>query len=238
MSDGSKSTTTFALPRAVRIGLGCAAALLAVVALACLGAWAAGDSASDLPGWVEAIATLAAFLAAILAAVYAAGAYKLETEREGRWVTDQRMAQARLVGSWVGFVEMDATPSISAMQGVLGPSVLFKVYGVFLRNVSDLPVTNVVIDVGWHLSAEPGHMMNQWSTSFDLDVLPPSDTPLHLQFSSGADEKLFKESTSRVGGGDPAKPLRMLTEITLRFTDAQGVRWTRHPEGKLESGSP
>lgn len=75
-----------------------AAAIVFLVSAA--GTWWTNDQ-SSFPNWLAGISTAAALLAAIVAARHAAGAFKLETDREHRWTQQQIRSQAhrRMAGT-------------------------------------------------------------------------------------------------------------------------------------------
>ena len=77
----------------------------------------AGFSDGGTAAWLEGLATLAAFAAAIVAATYAAGAFRLETQRERRFVDAQRRSQAELVAAWFGLQKMEQDPPREGRSG-------------------------------------------------------------------------------------------------------------------------
>jgi hypothetical protein len=88
-----------AVKRTLLAVLGAAVGVLVATVLV---AWAFDRPAHEVPGWLEAFSTFAAFGAASVAVVFAREAFRIESGRDQRWYDEQRSAQASLVAAWVG----------------------------------------------------------------------------------------------------------------------------------------
>jgi hypothetical protein len=203
-------------PGTMFIAVSTVAGLMVTIVLSWV-AWRALDRPiEELPGWIEAGATVAAVGAAIIAGFYAARAYGLEHQREQRWEDAERSAQASKVVAWP-----------------LGPSTVIQDSYVFIsglgavvRNSSDLPVSDVtltfymVLDDG---SAHDGVKICDWTMAF----LPPETTqPVNVS--------LDQEARRRTALPRNATP-RILLEMTFR--DVATTAWRRDVRGKLEMTS-
>lgn len=210
----------------VALGAGIALALLGVAMMGA--AWAP----TELAGWIEAVATAAAFGAATIAAVFAVNAFRLEFAREERFRDDQKKSQASLVAAWVTSSDLLLEAPESGDENdprVIGSPVQFV--NLQLMNASPLPVTDVkvVVDVRFLQFGRPPWDRLEFGSE-SRDVLPPAsaseDTehctivlpnPLDLRHFNVYDSDSF----------------RWLVELS--FTDASGTRWRRTPDGELLS---
>lgn len=107
-------------PRLSALSIAVAAVALLIVAVVGVSIAGAANSNVDLPAWLEAISTLAAFAAAGLAAYFSMQTQRQESNRA-------RTEQASQVAAW--YDETKKEP------------------GFYLRNASDLPVTSVIIGI-------------------------------------------------------------------------------------------
>lgn len=185
--------------------------------------WAGSDRA-DFAQWLMAGTAVATLFAAVAAAVFAAGAYQLEVRREDRHVTEQRRAHAERFSGWCG------TGSYSAKTAKGDTLFDVPVDAVFLRNVSDLPMSNVYAVVR---TAE-GESLG----TIDVGLVPPSDEPLQTHFTLELAEKADAarraaedEETIDQAGIVIRPAFRLLVE--LWFTDAAGHSWRRRADGLL-----
>lgn len=169
-----------------------------------------GTGPDTLPGWIEALSTFAAFIAAVIAVRYTKRVFEIEQKRDERLDEDRRSAQASTVAAWVGI----KTIHIEKERDSWRPARDVEQYGYFLRNASELPVTN--------LEFRTGKMLESFES---LDVLPPGDEPLFIRL----DQNVVNDFTN---DGVESPP------VTLSFTDAAGHRWIRDgatPLRRLES---
>jgi hypothetical protein len=141
------------------------------------------------PAWLEAIATLAAFLATAIAVRYANGAYQLEELREQRWVGARDRAQASLVAAWAEIRPRPGKPS-------------FPDIGCWVRNASVVPVTNVVVQPEIQLETSPR------TGSQGIDLIPPAKDRQLVRFAEVTFEQdlfgaLTRAARSRSGSTSP-----------------------------------
>ena len=206
--------------RALAVALVCAVGVAGVLGLAALGWRWADDPRGNYASWLAAIATVAAFLAAIIAAFYAAGAFRLESERENRWLEEQRRAQASLVAAWIGSAELPIvggggfSPYAEAAMRASNTAE-----GVYLRNASDVPVTQLQYRL--FLGFQP--CGTRWYGTF-----PPAADPIFVPFRD-ADTTLANDGSQVIGGE---------YEVGISFRDAAGYIWYRAPNGRLVAGLP
>lgn len=168
----------------------------------------------DVPGWIEALATVVAAVAAIAAFRYARRAFRLEQNRdrdreEERLKTlrasieRQRRAQAVKVSSWVEL----STFERDLIFGPLGQRQ------VRVRNASDLPVWSVVALVG-----KVGE--DDFTEVGSRTVLPPGE------------DVTFVFGPNTDSSDDPEGLVRCI----VVFTDSAGARWHRNEDGVLDGG--
>lgn len=168
----------------------------------------------DVPSWVSAAVTVFAFLFAVVAVVVARRTFRLESERdrintEVRRQQDAyvRRAQSALVSAWWGITENRHAADLSTGR-----------WGAFLRNASETPVYKANMTV-----VGAGNHGGQHAMEFA--VLPPTEQPV---FESIALPRLTPV-ISRRSAGHPGSDYR----VSLRFTDAAGIRWVRDEYGAL-----
>jgi arabinogalactan oligomer / maltooligosaccharide transport system substrate-binding protein len=172
----------------------------------------------DVPSWFSATVTLAALVFAVVAVVVARRTYRLESERdrvnaEARRRQDSfaRRSQAALVSAWWARQESQEGRS-------RGHS-----WAVYLRNASDAPVYKAhltVMGMGEHARRK----------ALEESVVPPTQAPtvhpIEIPTARGDRE--------RDSSGHPLSEYR----VSLRFTDAAGVRWIRDEYGYLRELAP
>lgn len=190
-----------------------AAALAVILSVTILIAWGIGRPLREFPAWLEAISTLAAFLAAAVAVQYAAGAFRLESQREQRWEDTQRSSQATQVAGWFGAIERNFRDAHGE------PRHWYKEPGVFLRNASDVPVGLVSIQLRYG-DEVLGHQ--------HVKQLAPSDEPTFVKMDPDLLNKVQSATMQSAGPGSEEHPT-----VAIQFTDSAGVRWTRSHEGQL-----
>jgi hypothetical protein len=187
-----------------------------------------GEGAATDADWLAAIATLAAFLAAMVAGWFAARAYEIELRRERDRISDTRRAQASLVVVWYD-VRLDPMRSVRPEPK---PPTPWSMFGVWIRNASELPVFDASIQV-----EVDGTVLGQTSISGEgtgrVGVVPPTREPVFRGLGEEITAKL--EALRPLSQGSPiADP--PVPNITLRFTDAAGLLWVRKPSGRLVGG--
>src|SRR4051812_24844204 len=130
-------------------------------ALAILGAISeaphGGSGGSDLPAWIEALSTLAAFLAASLAVYFAYQAFQLQSAQQQQLERYKRAGQAARVAAW--FASDD------------------EQHNVVVRNASDLPVTQVRVSV---------FVWAKVVNTYGIGTVPPTDEPRAYPYSRRA----------------------------------------------------
>ena len=193
-----------------------------VVALSALGSLIVGGASFAV--WLEAVSTLVAVLAAMYAGLYAANAWKLETERENRWIAQQQREQASKIAAWpVGLrphaVEDDGLGNVS-YRGYEGVDVK-------LRNASDVPVTRVWADATLVIDIKSDEPLRfHFGASEVVRVLEPATEPLDRYVAA---DSPFDPSTYRPGNVD----IDYWCEISFSFRDAGGRDWERLADGQL-----
>ena len=205
----------------------------AVLAGILWGWWWSGADRDELAGWVEAGATAAAFLAAAVAAVFAAGAFRLESRREERWEDQQRSAQAGLVAAWFE-VRVEKWTVDTARDGALAfltpSSGTYSVPSVAYRNASDVPVTQVRVDL-MVASVDPDsreRVVREFGV-LDRELIPPSREHGYWEL----DEPMVRARNGLVAEAAELGYEDTVTQVTLEFTDAAGRRWLRVFSGEL-----
>jgi hypothetical protein len=155
---------------------------------------------------------------AVVAVVVARRTYQLESERdhvnaEARLKQDAfvRRTQAALVSAW--WAKEDANRSDEAGHS----------WAVHMRNASDTPVYKVhvtIIGRGSHAKRK----------TLELSLVPPTSVPVAYPINVfGITANSDGDST-----GHPLADYR----VSLRFTDAAGVRWIRDEYGSLRELEP
>jgi hypothetical protein len=137
------------------------------------------------------------------------------------WISaeDRRSAQASKVAAWYGSRQQNVTRRTGdTVQTEIIPE---PVWGAFLRNASDLPVYDVHVRFEFPLTGIDDEIWN--SRTFERQVLPPSDTPIHEKIDVGA---------LRAYSGD--REMDAQVRLVIEFTDSQGIRWHRDIKGCLK----
>lgn len=198
-----------------------AAAIVFVASAA--GAWWTDDR-SSFPNWLQGIGTLAALLAAIVAARHAAGAFGLERDREERWTSQQRAAQASLIAAWPGQMSGNYAKTDGIWDG--DPTDISTV-DVYLRNASDVPVTRVWVDATLVVDIRSDSPIRLHMASREIArVLQPTSEPsrMHLEAETPVDLQKYRPGNVKID---------YWCEISVSFRDAGGRDWQRIPDGQL-----
>jgi arabinogalactan oligomer / maltooligosaccharide transport system substrate-binding protein len=165
----------------------------------------------DVASWFSATATLGALVFAVVAVVVARRTYRLESQRDRVKDSFVRRSQAALVSAWW-----------AKEEGHQGRSRDHS-WAVYLRNASDTPVYKA------HLTVMG---MGEYARrkALELSVVPPTQAPtIHAIEIPAA-----KGDSERDSFGHPFSEYR----VSLRFTDAAGVRWIRDEYGYLRELAP
>ena len=197
------------------------AGLIAVCAL--LTGKAADASGGSYADWLAALATLAAFVAAGIAVWYARRAFEIERRRELQVEDDRRMQQASRVAGW--------TRPLLAVTDV---ETKFNAIQIWLRNASDVPVTQVKfsIYVAYVLGNPGDPMLTALIHEQKVTVLPPAEAPQELTIVDGKSLSLAAEYWNLPVGHEPELRMR------LEFQDASSTWWLRSTNGVLTVQAP
>lgn len=192
----------------------CAVAGFLVSALIFGKPWHLPPNWGDIPTWL-------ATTAATAAGIVAYRVYQIEAHRDRLSEKERRSAQAAKVAAWYGSRQRDVTLGIG--DSVQTHTVPQPVWGAFLRNASDLPVSDVTVKfyfpaLGADDSAETWNIH-----TITMQVLPPNDTPIHREID---------EIALRAYSEDPK--MDAFHRVEIEFTDTQGVRWHRDIKGRLK----
>lgn len=194
-----------------------------VVAAATIGTLLSdGDS---FVAWLEAVSTLAAVLAAMYAGLYAANAWKLEVQRDDRWVAQQRSEQASRIAAWPG----EPRPHFTGQQDeTTGESMSdgFEGLVVWLRNASDVPVTRVSIDATLVVRPAGTDPIRREVGTQEIALLEPSTEPVEKVVAA---PRPVNPNAYRPGNVD----IEYWFEVGVSFRDAGGRDWHRTPDGQL-----
>ncbi len=186
---------------------------LAVMILALLGWWWSGGSRVALAVWLEAIATVAAVAAAVVAGSFAARAVRIEYDRDDRWMAQQRTSQATRIAAWVPRLATEERDGVIVLTGAY----------VRLRNVSDVPVSRVVVETALAWPTQNGGTGRMEFAALDIGILPPYEP------ADGLTEPRVPIQPIPLPGG-------AAVEVQLSFVDAGGQSWTRLSDGQLIEG--
>lgn len=172
----------------------------------------------DVPSWLSATVSLAALIFALVAVVVARRTYQLESERdrvnvEARRKQDafDRRTQAALVSAW--WAKEDVHPAVKGESS----------WAVHLRNASDTPVYKVHMTI-------MGTGSRAKRKAFELPLVPPTNAPMVFPIKMPG----IKANSDLDATGYPLADYR----VSLRFTDAAGVRWIRDEYGYLRELEP
>lgn len=196
----------------------CLLGMTAVAGIAIVGwNWAGGNGTrAQFAAWLEATATIATVVAAVAAAVFAAGAFKLETDREEQFRRDQRKHQAERVAAWFDWEWTERPESAYARAARVRRPV------VRVRNASDLPVTEVHVTV--RLAGSTLGRMTHPLVPPDQDLIE-----VNAEIKEGLDEFNAYRDSADVDLED----LESQPCVDISFTDSGGRRWKRHHGGQL-----
>jgi hypothetical protein len=199
--------------RAITLAGTCAFIGFLISALIFGGPWHLSPDWGDIPTWMATIA-------ATMAGIIAYRVYRIEAERDRISEKERRGAQASKIAAWYGARPQNVT---QRMGGETQTYSVGLVWGAFLRNTSDLPVSDVI--VRFHFPATGEHdPVDSWNVhTIVKQVLPPNDNPIHLSIDDIA-LRLYSDDTR----------MDEFHRTEMEFTDTQGVRWRRDVKGRLE----
>lgn len=215
---------------------------LAAVATWVLWRWAGADK-NELAQWIMAAASVLTLLAAGIAAVFAGGALRMEQRREIARELELISSQAARVVVWV---DDSFTRAVKHRAWESEKPYAVDSVRVHLRNLSELPVNSVVLELSMDVS----------------EHLSPGDSrlPVHLRdadaYFGDNEGRTYRtrQSFPRIehgqlpptGAGDapidlfPNQGLQVTTPeriegfaVKMTFTDAAGFRWVRDSDGRL-----
>jgi hypothetical protein len=189
---------------------------------AILGWQLTGHKKADLAAWIEASATLFAFMAAGVAVIFAASAYLIEHRREERWQDAQLREQASLIAAWPGRRVEPMEVISSRPGGGTDPTNIgwSAREGVLIRNASQVPVTAVAaVALGSDGQSSIAIVRRQ--------VVPPDSEPQFFQWDEPGRDRIDRARLE--AGGDE----EWFADVTLYFTDARGRSWQRTSVGWL-----
>jgi hypothetical protein len=181
--------------------------------------WHLPPAWGDIPTWLATIA-------ASTAGVVAYRVYRIEAGRDQLAADERRKAQAGKVAAWYGNRQDGTRLEGGAVQPQQVPNL---VWGAYVRNASDLPVTDVTVSFYTPPSAADnsttpeGDSAEGWQIhTIHKVALPPSDNPVHLAID---------ETALRAYSGDPRNDA--FHRVEIEFTDTLGTRWHRNSKGRL-----
>lgn len=184
--------------------------------------WGQGNR-DEFAQWLMAVTSAGTLLAAVAAAIYAAGAFRLEVQRDERLQSDRRREQAALVAAWprkhIGFRYPEPWEGAEQFPTTVTGA------GISIRNASQLPVTSVRAKVQLQIAGEWHEL-----PPVDMDVLPPGDEPVDI-FARCAEPIEVEPDL-------PQRQYDVKVSIYLVFRDAAGEDWLRDPLGVLEPAEP
>jgi arabinogalactan oligomer/maltooligosaccharide transport system substrate-binding protein len=177
-----------------------------------------GPNWGDVPSWVSAAVTLTALIFAVAAILVARRTFRLELGRdhvnsEARQRQDAfvRRSQAALVSAWWA----EDRSHVAQKSG--------NCWGAYLRNASETPVYKAAMTVqgtGTHAKRK----------ALEFPVVPPTKEPVF--------HPIIIHTGHRAADLDSSGYHLADYRISLRFTDAAGVRWARDQYGNLKELDP
>lgn len=209
-----------AADRAIAAGIG-------AIAVGIIGWAAAGTGRVDLAQWIMAGASLMTLVAAVVAGIYAAGAFRLEADREQRRIESDRQEQARLVAAWPLGVDLGLI-QVGDQQDT-GPVGV----RVHVRNFWLLPVTNVNVSVVVTMfevangERVPGGREESWVFGrWEEALIPPTYDQQHVV-------KPMRPPIRPEDFGLSSAVVDYSAAVGIEFVDSTNVSWVRTPEGVL-----
>jgi hypothetical protein len=163
----------------------------------------------DVPGWIQAGATVALLVAAVIAGVLASRIYKIESARDRRYAEERQKDQASLVSAWVE--RRDSALLLG--EGAAGPG-----HFLILKNASVLPVYDVSVR---YFIPEASKFVEH---SHPIGLLVPGERA----------ERIARPADAELG---KLKLMHSSLRVHLSFIDSHGQRWQRPPDGGLELAS-
>lgn len=199
---------------------------LLVVSAGCWIAFLTDGSWADAAGWVEALATVAAFGAAIVAALLVRKTLELELDREDRRREDDASSQAALVAAWPDAADVEVEYNV--LSELEEPKLVVGVF-VFVRNASQVPVTEVEVTVA--VRGRP------WSPAQEDDptawpLVTGTMTRAYLAPKEQAERwQVWCPEPLPLPNGTENVDDEVAIDIEFGFTDAAGRRWLRTSTG-------
>lgn len=184
----------------------------------------------DVSAWLEAVGTVLAVGVTSAAAYFAAqaaqhakaavqqtaGVLAIEEGRERDRVEAAKRSQAALVAAWPGHTMVERTRPNGDMR-------TYPRYGVWIRNASNLPVTQVAIHAELN-----GVALEE----IVVPLVPPGSEPLFVRHAGESYDDV--EGAWRAFEADPLNvTVEPVVTLQLTFTDSGGQTWTRLHHGQL-----
>ena len=201
-------------PRVIVLAVVCIAAGFAVAALIFGRPWHLPPAWGDIPTWLATIA-------ATVAGIVAFNVYRIEAGRDQVSELERRSAQAAKVAAWYGSTSQEVMRRRG--DSVQTQTVSVPVWGAFLRNASDLPVSDVAVRFLLPSSGADDSADARSLHRINKDILAPNNEPIHLEIA---------EVVLRTYSDDEREDA--FHRVEIEFTDTQGIRWQRDVKGRLK----
>lgn len=176
----------------------------------------------NIAEWVSALGTLAAVVAAIQAGKWARRAYQHEVSK-----TEQQ----NLVAAWLSEVVEAGVGNKRALR----PGQVLSGCIVQVRNLSDLPVRNVLLSAEFvHAKADGTVERYPFNPQRLLQVAPTSSQPDRAERTLSIAEKahIFVPGRTKTPEQQETAP-EFFIEVSIRFTDTKNRTWLRDGLGAL-----
>lgn len=210
--------------------------------------WLSSWSWGDVPTWLSALVSGAALFAAVVAARAARDTWRLEQQRDRAREAVELAAQASLVAAFPGSgLDRVEIPLVRTKDGDWEDhSYSYKCPAVVVRNASQLPVYDVVVEAP--LPHDPEGLRAGSLRRHGL-IPPSTDQAIALDFADVA-ESLTTAALAAWAiqffpdDGDEEETAKSISEWltvgrpSISFTDANGQRWLRDAHGKLHPTAP
>lgn len=210
----------------------------------------------DAPTWLSAIVSAAALGAATMAGVAARNTWRLEHERDLARQDSEKAAQASLVAAYPGWGHELARAEgwLRKDGGWEDPSFGYDCPAVLVRNASELPVYDVVIEAPLPRHAHehtPGDTSCGCEGPYYAGHVPPGDPHVETLHFEDVEASLISDDLKQWVSDSPSpvdddgeKIMRTIEEWihggrpAISFTDANGQRWLRDAHGRLRMTEP
>ena len=171
----------------------------------------------DVPGWITAVASIAALIFATIAARTASNLYRIESGRDREAEEERRerqrerrSEQASKISAWYAS-RPDNNGSLAEPNE----------YGAFIRNASELPIHNVHVAFIRKNEIEETPDSRIPAVFQVVDIVPPGDSPIFVP--------ILREIIEEVSPRDERRNF----VVAITFTDTENRRWRRDIHGQL-----